>query len=173
MTLYDIDRKWSDRFIPEIQQKVGPMLLVASPFEIDAKEASDLIVLKARDMRIAARVRRPGYIERYKYQFTVRSKRNNGAKTEMRKLIEGFADWMLYGHSDEEEKRLAEWMLIDLNVWRAYLLERSYKNGWRTLVADEKGNTDKATQFMAFDVRSFPSEMLIAGTIAEELRETA
>jgi hypothetical protein len=173
MTLYDIDRKWSDRFIPEIQQKVGPMLLVASPFEIDAKEASDLIVLKARDMRIAARVRRPGYIERYKYQFTVRSKRNNGAKTEMRKLIEGFADWMFYGHSDEEEKRLAEWMLIDLNVWRAFLLERSYKNGWRTLVADEKGNTDKATQFMAFDVRSFPSEMLIAGTIAEELRETA
>lgn len=173
MTFYDIDRKWSDRFIPEIQQKVGPMLLVASPFEIDAKEASDLIVLKARDMRIAARVRRPGYIQRYKYEFTVRSKRNNGAKTEMRKLIEGFADWMLYGHSDEEEKRLAEWMLIDLNVWRAYLLERSYENGWRSLVKDEKNNTDKTTQFMAFDVRNFPSEMLIAGTIAEEIRESA
>lgn len=173
MTLYDIDRRWSDRFIPEIQQKVGPMLLVASPFEIDAKEASDLIVLKARDMRIAARVRRPGYAEKYRYQFTVRSRRNNGAKTEMRKLIEGFADWMFYGHSDAEEKRLAEWMLIDLNVWRSHLLERSYSSGWNCLVADEKPNKDKETKFMAFDVRNFPSEMLIAGTIAEEIRETA
>ena len=173
MNLYDIDRRWSDRFIPEIQQKVGPMLLVASPFEVDAKEASDLIVMKARDMRIAARVRRPSYVEKYKYQFTVRSNRSNGAKTEMRKLIEGFADWMFYGHSDQEEKRLAEWMLIDLNVWRAHLLERSYRDGWASLVADIKGNRDATTKFMAFDVRTFPPEMLIAGTIAEEIKETA
>lgn len=173
MSLYDIDRRWSDRFIPEIQQKVGPLLLMASPFEVDAKEASDLIVLKARDMRIAARVRRPGYAGKYRYQFTVRSRRNSGAKTEMRKLIEGFADWMFYGHSDDDEKHLCQWMLIDLNVWRAHLLERSYSAGWNTLVADAKSNTDNATQFMAFDVRNFPAEMLIAGTIAEEIRESA
>jgi hypothetical protein len=132
---------------------------------VDTKEAADLIVLKARDMRVAARVRRPGYADRYRYQFTVRSRLTNGAKTEMRKLIEGFADWMFYGHADADEQGLEDWMLIDLNVWRRHLLETGYNGGWHHLVEEEKPNVDGATQFMAFDIRRFPRQMLIAGNI--------
>ena len=165
MTGYNVDRKWSDRFIPDIQRKVGPLLLEASPFEIDAKEASDLIIMKARDMRIAARVRRPNYVERYRYEFTVRSRRMSGAKTEFRKLIDGFADWMFYGHSNEEENEVSEWFVIDLNVWRAHLIYVGYEKGWRTLVSGEKYNADNSTAFVPFDIRRFPRQMLIAGNI--------
>jgi hypothetical protein len=59
MTAYRRDRAWSDAFIPAIKKIVGPYLLEPSSFEIDAQQATDLIVLLARDLRIAARVRLP------------------------------------------------------------------------------------------------------------------
>jgi len=171
MSAYSIDRQWSDRFIPDIRAKVGPHLLQPSPFEIDAKQAADLIVLHARDMRIAARVRRPGYAERYPFDFTIRSHRESGATTELAKLIDGFGDWMFYGHADRQAPTVTTWMLIDLHVWRGHLLRAGsgLKNGgrWWGSLAREQSNGD-GTKFVAFDVRRFPREILIAGNVATE-----
>ena len=89
---YQSDRSWSDQFLPQVRAIVGPHLLVPAPFELDAKEATDLMVLRARDMTIAVRLRRPGYADKYRYQFTIRSKRDSGSKTEMAKLLEGWGD---------------------------------------------------------------------------------
>ena len=50
--------EWSDIFLPQIKKIVGPLLLEPASFELDASEATDLVVLKARDMRIGCRVRR-------------------------------------------------------------------------------------------------------------------
>ncbi len=168
MTAYTEDREWSDRFIPTIRQIVGPLLLVESPLEVDRQQATDLIVFKARDMMIAARVRRPGFSERYGRQFTIRSHRDNGAKTELSKVVEGFADWMFYGHAlDYESTIIDPWLLIDLNAFRAHLIRE--KDELRT------GHTDNrdGTWFAWFDVDSFTGEppLLISSSEDEELPE--
>lgn len=161
MGAYQSDREWSDRFIPAIRQIVGPRLLVPSPFDVDTKEAADLIVLKAKDMTVAARVRRAGYADRYPYEFTIRSKRDSGAKTELAKLLEGWGDWFLYGH-EGGNCALSRWWLIDLHEWRERLLRAGFTGSWGGL-AQQKSNGD-GTAFFAFDLRKFTPSILVAGS---------
>jgi hypothetical protein len=168
---YEHDRAWSDRFIAEIRAIVGPYLLVPSPLEVDRKQAADLIVLRARDMTVAARVRRPGYFERYPTQFTIRSRRTNGAKTELAKLLEGWGDWMFYGHADDSEEAIGYWMLIDLDAWRRDLLMSSYHRGWKER-CETRTNGDGSTEFVAFDATTFAPGVVI-GTNIETIRAAA
>lgn len=155
---YESDRAWSDQFIPAMRQIIGPFLLEPSSFEVDTKQASDLVVLRARDQMVACRVRRQGYAERYPYEFTVRSHRDSGARTEMEKLVDGWGDWMFYGHEDGNGG-FSRWWLIDLHSWRAALI----RDGARTKAGkvsriryESKSNFD-GTHFVAFDLRSFPA----------------
>lgn len=157
---YQCDRRWSDQFIPAIRKIVGPHLLVESSFEVDSKQAADLVVLKARDMTIAARVRRFGYADKYPFEFTVRSARDSQAKTEMAKMLEGWADWMFYGHAAQYGSELDRWMLVDLHAWRERLLRAGYGAGWKQC-ATSKSNGD-GTHFLAFDVRRFSPTIVIA-----------
>lgn len=105
MAAYESDRRWSDKFIPAIKQIVGPRLLSVTPDEIDCKQAADLMVFTARDMKIAARVRRPGFADKYPYEFTIRARRDSGAETELSKIVNGWGDWLFYGHADAEDER--------------------------------------------------------------------
>lgn len=162
------DKAWSDRYLPLIKGIVGPRLLVDAPLEVDQKHATDLIVMRARDMMIAARIRRPGYADRYPFEFTIRSARDTGAKTELAKITEGFGDWMFYGHAAEgHAAAIARWMLVDLHAWRAHMIRRTEGR----LGAIAKANGD-GTYFTAFDVRRFPSEpqILVACSHPEEMR---
>lgn len=167
---YQKDRSWSDRFLDHIRAIVGPHLLVPSPLERDMKEAADLIVLRARDMTIACRVRRPGYADRYPWDVTLRSQRDSGSKTELVKIREGWGDWMLYGHSAEDERTLARWFLIDLHVWRGEFLRVGIAAGlgkrpglWNVLRSTPNGD---GTHFVSFDIRRFPPELIIASSHA-------
>ena len=64
---YRQNREWSDRFLPEIKRLIGPHLLNTAPDQHDWHQATDLMMLDARDLRIGARVRRPGYADRHPY----------------------------------------------------------------------------------------------------------
>jgi hypothetical protein len=150
---YQRDREWSDRFIPHIKKIVGPLLLEEAPVDLDRTQATDLIVFRARDLRIAARIRRPGFFPQFGAEFTLRCARDNGVKTELAKVIEGWGDWFLYGHSDSAEACVEHWMTVDLSAFRAALI-RANMNGDTRLVYDTKPNGD-GTSFRAFDVRSF------------------
>lgn len=152
---YAADRQWSDQFIPSIRSIVGPYLLEPAPFEVDTKQATDLVVLRARDHMIACRVRRPGYADSYPYDFTIRAQRDNGVKTELEKLVDGWGDWFFYGHADRGNRGFARWMLLDLHVWRASLIRHRDKIRSR-MVANGDG-----THFIPFDVRQFPEELVI------------
>lgn len=160
MAAYDEDRRWSDKFILPIKRIVGPLLMSVTPDEIDCKQAADLMVFIARDMKIAARVRRPGFADRYPFEFTIRAKRDSGAETELSKIVNGWGDWMFYGHSDEEEKHFAIWWLIDLHSLRAALIRDR-----GSLKFGDKPNGD-GTYFKWFDLRSFPDHppILVAGS---------
>lgn len=162
---YKSDREWSDQFIPTIRQIVGPLLLVESPLEVDRKQAADLIVLRARDMMIAARVRRSGFACRYGRQFTIRSRRDNGAQTELTKIVHGFGDWMFYGHAVAEDSAVIDpWHVIDLNHFRAHLIQ----DAQRPERYVKKGHTDNhdGTWFAWFDIDSFVGDppLLVASS---------
>lgn len=160
MASYSNDRRWSDRFIPEIKRIVGPHLMAVTPDEIDCNQAADLMVFTARDMKVAARVRRPGFANRYPYEFTVRARRDSGAETELSKIVNGWGDWMFYGHSNDAENGFAVWWLIDLHALRAALIREK-----DALKFGDKPNGD-GTYFKWFDLRFFPDNppILIAGS---------
>ena len=50
---YGINRTWSDCYLPQIKSIVGAHLLATAPDNLDMKHATDLLMLDARDMRIA------------------------------------------------------------------------------------------------------------------------
>lgn len=163
---YDNDRKWSDQYIPLIRQTVGPYLLVPATEEIDRTQAADLIILTGRDLTIACRVRRPGYVERWGWEFTMRSQRNNGVKTELSKIVDGWGDWMFYAFaSNTPHPAFDRWFLIDLKSWRAHLL-RDAQRPTPTIRKGKTPNKDKQTEFAWFDVRSFVGDppLLIAAS---------
>jgi hypothetical protein len=153
INLYRENRTWSDKFIPEIKKIVGPQLLDEASFEVDATEATDLIVFKAKDIRIAARVRKAGLRGDFLHQFTLRSKVRSGTKTELEKISEGWGDLMFYAHANADETSFDRWFLIDLAAWRAQIIADSFREP-RLLRHDEQSNSD-GTAFRWFDVRSF------------------
>jgi hypothetical protein len=155
------DWNFSDRFIPAIRQIVGPLLLDVAPLEIDRNQATDFIVLRAKNLMIASRVRRPSYRSGYEDQFTLRSRRSSGTKTELEKIILGNGDWYFYGFSNpSSQDEISCWRLIDLHALRAHLIRNPEK-----IVRGEKTNQD-GSSFSWFDLKSFPSEppILIASS---------
>ncbi|WP_306114209.1 MULTISPECIES: hypothetical protein [unclassified Roseovarius] len=153
MNHYSINRNWSDQFLPQIKRIVGSHLLETSPDPLDWHQATDLLMLDARDMRIAARVRRPGYATQYPHQFTIRSRVASGAETELSKIVNGKGDWLFYGHANAAQTAIESWYLIDLRAFRAGLI----RQGSDGLVWGNKTNAD-GTRFTWFDIRSFPEE---------------
>lgn len=162
---YAIDRRWSDAFIPAIKQVVGPLLLEESSFEVDTQQAADLVVMNARDKTIACRVRRAGYADRYGYEFTIRSARDNGAKTELEKIIDGFGDWMFYGHANQDGINVSRWMVISLPALRAAIIRKQ--------TTPLKQSNGDGTHFIAFDVRYMPADCLIASSFKLERERLA
>jgi|TARA_B100000315_G_C14518407_1_gene560332 hypothetical protein len=146
---YNSNREWSDRYIPTIKKIVGAYLLEESPEIIDMKEASDLVLVRAKNMMVACRLRRPGYLN-YIHEFTIRSQVSGGGTTEFEKIVNGFGDWMFYGHADEGNGlEISNWHLIDLDAWRAQMIRNP-----NNIEHGEKANGD-GTWFYYFDLRSF------------------
>ena len=163
---YAQDRKWSDAFIPAIKQVVGPLLLEESSFEVDTQQAADWVVMNARDKTIACRVRRAGYADRYGYEFTIRSARDNGAKTELEKIVDGFGDWMFYGHAHPDGVSVSRWMVISLPALRAAIIRKQAK--------PMKQSNGDGTHFVAFDVRNMPGSCIVSASFKiENERATA
>ena len=156
---YADQRAWSDQFIPDIRRIVGRHLLNEAPERLDRLEATDLMMLNARDRRIAARVRRNWASQRYPNQFTLRSRIPSGGKTELAKIIEGKGDWMFYGFADESDSTVERWMLLDLNVFRSALIRRH-----SSPIRCGDMHMSDGTSFKWFDVGSFPTELVIAMT---------
>ena len=157
---YRDDRQWSDRFIPSIKHIVGPYLLEPASMELDSKEATDLIVFKARDVRIAARMRSADYADRYPYDFTIRSSRDSGTETELSKIISGWGDWLFYGF-DGGSWTAAPWWILDLNIFRHSL--NFHLANIKKIRFQIKANGD-GTNLAAYDILSFPPQLVIASS---------
>ena len=144
---------WQQKYVDIAKRIVGPRLIQDAPLEMDMTEATDMLVLMARDIRIACRIRRAMYAKAFKHQFTIRSKLDSGAATELAKIIEGWGDWLFYGFAADDNLPVLEyWHIIDLHAWRAHMIrdKRPIKHG-------EQSNGD-GTHFRWFDIQSFPPD---------------
>ena len=150
---YAINRRWSDQYLPQVKQIVAEHLLTEAPDPLDWNEATDLVNMDVNLRHIAVRVRRPGYADRYPFDFTIRSRLPSGSETELSKIVNGHGDWMFYGHAGDAGG-LVRWWLLDLRAFRAALIKR------RPLRTGERENPD-GTCFRWFDVRSFPTDPAI------------
>lgn len=162
------DMKWEEDHIATMKQIIGPRLMVKSPLEVDRKEAADLLVLEGKNMKVGCRVRRPGAFERFPNDFTIRSRRDSGARTELSKILAGWADWLFYGHGfSENHERYGDihaWMIVDLKVFRRVLAG----HGSNILLGRpgvnirccEIPNDGDGTHFACYDVTSFPKKMM-------------
>ena len=155
------DKRWSDKFLPEIKQICGIYLIGEAPAEEDQQRNTDLIVLKMEAVRIACRIRRNEYFVRYPDDITIRSDRPSGNVTELAKIISGWGDYMFYGFSDIKELKLCDWKLCDLKVFRTWFATKIIKNEG-VLPGVEKNNYDGSSDFRAFDINKMPDGFIIA-----------
>jgi hypothetical protein len=159
---YRIDRAYGERFVPLVARLLGHHALESSPFHMDARRATDLIVLRAEPLEIGVRIRRPGY-EHFWPEFTIRSHRDNGAATELAKVMQGFMTWMFYGHGNHPraaEPVLSSWMLVDMRVFRWTLQKRGEPRAREAGALVDQSNGD-GTHFVACDARLFPRRLIL------------
>jgi len=147
---YKDNRKFSDQFLPEIQQILVPYLMGPADIQYDTKEATDLMMIDAKDKRIACRVRRDDAMK-WRHQFTIRYRSQVQTYSELHKIAWGFGDWLFYGIANKEETALQRWCIVCLRAFRYH----------RQMSTDQISsgviqNTGDPTQFMWFDLRTFP-----------------
>ena len=114
------------------------------------------MVLKLDAVRIGCRVRKNHYIAQYGDEFTIRSGRPSGVKTELTKIIEGWGDYLFYGFCDENEKSLEKWFIGDLKAFRIYINRELVKNAGK-LPGDGKCNKDNSSSFISFKKNAIPN----------------
>ncbi len=153
-----IEREFSKRFSPEIKRLVGQHLLVDASEDLDTKEATDFVLFKARDLRVAARIRNAttgDWNPKWNEQFTIRTSAPAQLHSELQKIVMGFADLMFYGLAESvDPPRIGTWYLIDLNAFRLHYSE--CLAGTTELKHGELTNRD-GSRFRWFALSSFPA----------------
>ncbi len=150
------DFDWGRKYIVCIKRALCNFVLEEAPISLDQREATDLMILDAKDVRYACRMREAGYDKKYGYQFTIRTGRPTGAKTELAKILDGFGDRFFYGFASERGIAIKRWCLIDLHTFRreySYLAKKAL----------HRRNSDRTT-FDAWDVRNCPASLLISAS---------
>lgn len=155
------NKKWSDKFLPEIKRNLGEHLIGEPPIEEDQRRNTDLIVLKLEAVRIGCRVRRNVYLEQYADEFTIRAGLPSGNETELSKILAGWGNYFFYGFCDKEELKLAKWILGDLNVFRLWF-NRKLKKDAGKVPGISKNNIDNSSFFLAFKTAWLPKNFIIA-----------
>ena len=163
MSDWQDDKRWSDRFIPQIREIVARRLILEAPLEEDQQHNTDLIVLRSSAVRIACRVRRGQYADRYGDEFTIRTRRQQGSKTELAKILEGWGDVLFYGFADGDA--IARWLLGDLDVFRAWYRDEVQRLPPGCPAGIVQTNGDHSSQFMAFKLGWLPPEFIIARSV--------
>lgn len=166
MSTWQYDKRWSDVFLPEIKQILGLYLIGEPPVEEDQERNTDLMVLKMDAVRVGCRIRRNQYLVRYQNEFTIRSGRPSGTKTELTKIIEGWGDYFFYGFADVKCASLAAWKLCDMKVFRIWLMRELGEN--KKMPGIHKNNADDSSSFEAFSFLQMPIEFVVAESKANE-----
>jgi hypothetical protein len=169
MSSWTGDYKWAAIFDRQIKMAIGPHVIGNASAEDDMEKATDLVLVTNR-VRIACRMRRwdMNAHARYGEQFTIRSARESGTKTELSKILAGWGDLFFYGWGDPRTRRLREWSLIDLSVFRQHHADSAAKG--KCIVAGDKDNGD-GTRFIAYWIPHLPEGGIVASGMGLQLHD--
>jgi hypothetical protein len=149
MAEYQKDRRRSDAVLEDVRwvlSKACRWTTRIASDHLDIEQATDLIANKS--LHVAVRSRSfDKYFEDYGEEFTVRSRRDSKAETELSKIRRGFGDYLFYGFCEGKQHRF--WRIIDLSI-----LRQSLRRLGPDAFGKEFTNND-GTYFYAFDVRLF------------------
>lgn len=158
---YTKDKRRVDRFEPEIKRILGEHLIATADFERDTKQATDLLVLKLEPITIACRIRDWRYTANYGEEFTIRASRPSGARTELRKVYEGWCQYGFYGFTDPGGERVVWWSLYDFDAFREQLKAKPNK-GLEFIRKRLEENGDGSSKFAGFKWKDFQPDIRIA-----------
>ncbi len=153
------DKRWSDRFLPEIKAFLGQTFIGEATVEDDQMRNTDLITLTIKPMRFACRVRRYDAFRDYWTEFTLRNSRPLGNKTELEKVLEGWGDYLVYGFANQYETSLIQAFIGNLNVFRQWYAEKTAR---RRIPGIIKDNFDGSSTFRVFELQQLPSDFIVA-----------
>ena len=121
---YKSERKFSDRFLPEVTRKLESCLgvcgLKVAPKEEDVHHATDLMTVGNESIRVGVRIRRNYAWLNFLNDFTIRSRLDTGSKTELSKILDGWGDYLFYGFAGECESKVVDYHIINLKHFRAW-----------------------------------------------------
>jgi len=160
MTEWQSDKRWADRFMDEIKPVLGFYFIGPANEEEDQFRNTDLVVLKMNAIRIACRIRRNEFLQKYANEFTIRAGRPSGVKTELAKIIEGWGDYLFYGFANQSETSLDAWILGDLTAFRAWYT-RAIIHSKGQVPGSFHVNPDKSSSFFAFDLDDMPENFIV------------
>jgi hypothetical protein len=147
------DKEWSDKFILEIQRIFGEVFFSLPSLADDQLRNTDLICLDMSGKRIGCRVRKKEYLYKYPFEFTMRSSRPRGTKTELQKIIEGWGDYFFYGFSNSTETGFLQWLIGDLHIFR--------KSKDIEALGITKVNFDQSSNFKSFKWGEMPPDFFV------------
>lgn len=150
---WEEDKAWSDIFILEIQRILGEAFFILPSLSDDQMKNTDLICLDISGKRIGCRVRKKKYLREYAFEFTIRSSRPRGTKTEYQKILEGWGDYFFYGFANNTSASLLHWFVGDLEVFRNCL-----NSG---MVGTSKQNSDGSSGFKSFRWEDVPENFFV------------
>lgn len=162
------DKRWSDRYLPALKRICGEHLIGEAPEEEDRLRNTDLVVLRMEPVRIACRVRRYGYMDRYGGDFTIRAARPGGARTELAKILAGWGDYLLYAFAAPEGPELEAWVLADLAVFQRWHASETERLG--APPGEANYNADGSAGFYAYRWNDLPGEFIVASGCRDAAR---
>ena len=116
---FNRDKELEQRFSRTIKAILGNQFISQNEIE-DLQNGTDFLLLKAHQFRIGVRLRRyRHYLHKNRREdFTIRYKRPSGISTEYQKIQKGLVDYILYGFVDEQERRIIQYFIGALDVFR-------------------------------------------------------
>jgi len=165
------DKVRADKYLRHTKAILGVYLIGEPRKEEDCLHNTDLMVLRMEAVRIACRVRsmeywhkcycQDGRKRQYRDEFTLRTTRPTGTKTELKKIVTGWGDYFFYGFGEEDTAKVRWWHLGDLKVFREWYDDyRTNHDG--AIPGLEQANKDGSSDFRVFTWSELPAEFILA-----------
>ena len=154
MNNYEHQIRLERKFTKQIKAILGLQFIGQDPI-MDKEQGTDFLVFSIKPIKVGIRLRTYNYYLKpeYRRQFTIRYKLASGNKTEYQKIKEGLVDYILYGFVNEDETKIIQYFIGDLDVFR------DYEDGMKTEECKNKDNNP--SWLKAYYVGDFPSRFVI------------
>lgn len=147
-----LEKDWDleHKFSRQIKAALGNVF-ISKDITQDLQRGQDFAIYRAKPFNIAVRLRRNKFLANYANEFTIRWSRPSGVLTEIDKIRQGTVDYFFYGFVSDDETKIVQWFLGDLNIFRT--CEPKPKAVFP--------NNPYDSELAVYNISQFPSEFLI------------